>query len=67
METRQRSLVKALIWNLIGLSVMVFVGYLATGSFAMGGSIAVVNTLIGVAMYVVYERFWARIRWGRHV
>lgn len=67
METRRRSIVKAVIWNLIGLSVMVIVGFVATGSFATGGSMAAVNTLIGLAMYVVYERFWAGIRWGRHV
>lgn len=67
METPQRSIVKAVIWNLIGLSVMAIVGFVATGSIATGGRMAAVNTLIGLAMYVVYERFWAGIRWGRHV
>ena len=67
METRRRSIVKAVIWNLIGLSVMGIVGFIATGSFAVGGGMAVVNTLIGLAMYVLYERLWAGIHWGRHV
>jgi uncharacterized membrane protein len=60
-----RSIVKAVIWNLIGLSVMAVVGLVVTGSLAAGGVMAVVNTAIGFATYLVYERIWARIRWGR--
>ena len=67
METRRRSLVKALIWNLIGLAVMAVVGLVATGSAAVGGAMALTNTAVGLVMYLVYERIWSRIRWGRHV
>jgi len=67
METRRRSLVKAVIWNLIGLAVMAVVGLVATGSAAVGGAMALVNTAVGLVMYLVYERIWSRIRWGRHV
>jgi uncharacterized membrane protein len=67
METRKRSLVKAAIWNLIGLACMAGIGFLATGSLVMGGSLALINTLIGFLMYVFYERIWAGISWGRHV
>lgn len=65
METRRRSLVKALIWNIIGLLSMALVGYLVTGSFATGGVMAVINTVIGFSLYLIYERFWAGISWGR--
>ena len=67
METRRRSLVKAVIWNLIGLAVMALVGLAATGSAAVGGAMALINTAVGLVMYLVYERIWSRIRWGRHV
>ncbi|MGR3290125.1 MAG: DUF2061 domain-containing protein [Paracoccaceae bacterium] len=67
MDTRKRSLVKAVIWNLIGLASMALVGYFATGSVALGGKIALINAAIGLACYVIYERVWTRIRWGRHV
>lgn len=67
METRRRSLVKAVIWNLIGLAVMAIVGLAATGSAAVGGAMALINTAVGLVMYLVYERIWSRIRWGRHV
>ncbi len=67
METRQRSVVKALIWNLIGLAMMALVGLIATGSVAIGGAMALVNAGLGLVMYLVYERVWANVSWGRHV
>lgn len=66
METRRRSVVKAIIWNAMGLAVMTLVGLIATGSAAVGGALAVVNTAIGLTLYVIYERIWAGISWGRH-
>ncbi|NRB19083.1 MAG: DUF2061 domain-containing protein [Rhodobacteraceae bacterium] len=65
MESRIRSLVKALIWNIIGLGSMALVGFLATGSIAVGGVIALINTVIGFTLYLLYERIWSRIGWGR--
>ncbi len=66
METRRRSVVKAIVWNAIGLIIMTLVGLIATGSAAIGGVVAVVNTAIGLTLYVIYERIWAGIAWGRH-
>jgi uncharacterized membrane protein len=67
METRRRSIVKAVVWNIIGLAVMLTVGFATTGSVVVGGTLALINTGIGLVMYVLYERVWAGIRWGRHV
>ncbi len=50
----------------MGLTVMTVVGLIATGSAAVGGALAVVNTAIGLTLYVIYERIWAGISWGRH-
>ncbi|WP_297774277.1 DUF2061 domain-containing protein [uncultured Roseovarius sp.] len=65
METRLRSIVKAVIWNLIGLSVMAVVGVAVTGSATAGGVMALINTIIGFSTYVLYERVWSRVQWGR--
>jgi len=65
METRRRTLVKAIVWNVIGLSVMSLVGLVMTGSVKVGGTIALVNTIIGLSTYILYERVWSRIAWGR--
>jgi len=66
METRQRTVVKAVFWNVLGLSVMALVGLGFTGSVALGGAMAVVNAGLGLVFYVVYERLWQQIAWGRH-
>lgn len=65
METRARTLVKALLWQGLGLVVMGLVGLALTGSVLIGGTIALVNTMIGLVTYVLYERFWAHVVWGR--
>ncbi|RBW57878.1 DUF2061 domain-containing protein [Ruegeria sp. A3M17] len=67
METRRRSVVKAVVWNAMGLVMMTLVGLIATGSAAVGGTLAIVNTGIGLTMYVIYERVSAGITWGRNV
>lgn len=65
METHSRTLTKAVIWQMMGLAVMLGVGWALTGSFALGGGIALINTLVGFVTYFFYERIWARIGWGR--
>ncbi len=65
VETKRRTLVKAILWNVIGFTVMSLVGLLATGSAAVGGAMALANTVIGFLSYLVYERVWTRIDWGR--
>ncbi len=66
METRQRSVVKAIVWNVMGLVTMTMVGLFATGSATVSGVVALVNTAIGLTMYLIYERVWAGISWGRN-
>lgn len=65
MDTHRRTWVKAICWQLIGLADMTLVGVLMTGSLALGGSLALANAAVGLAAYVVYERFWGRVSWGR--
>lgn len=66
METRLRSAVKGVVWTLLGLFTMSLVGSIVTGSATAGGLMAAINSALGFTLYLVYERVWARIRWGRH-
>ena len=65
METRRRSIVRAVIWNLIGVMMMTVVGLAATGSVRIGGSMALINAALGLVSYLIYERIWAHVGWGR--
>ena len=64
METRLRSLAKAISWQCLGFLVMAMLGYLFTGSLSSGGALAAVSTALGFVSYLLHERIWARIRWG---
>ena len=65
METRTRSIVKAALWTLIGFVMMTSVGFVLTGSVSLGGQMATLNAGLGMVCYVIYERIWAAVSWGR--
>lgn len=65
METGKRTLVKTIVWQLMGLVSMSIVGLAITGSLASGGTLALINTGVGIVMYISYERVWSKINWGR--
>jgi len=65
LDTPRRTLAKALVWQALGLAVMYVVGWAFTGSVSLAGGMAVANMAIGFSTYLIHERLWARIRWGR--
>ena len=65
MDSGKRTILRAILWNVLGLATMCAVGVAATGSLSVGGGIAVANTAVGSVCYVIYERIWARVGWGR--
>ncbi len=65
METKHRSILKATLWTLLGLIMMTLVGVALTGSATLGGTMALINAVLGFLTYLAYERIWAGIRWGR--
>ncbi|RLJ60521.1 putative membrane protein [Litoreibacter meonggei] len=64
MESKTRSLVKAVLWTLMGFLMMIVVGYVSTGSMALGSGMALANSILGLVNYMIYERVWARVSWG---
>lgn len=60
-----RSVVKALTWQVMGLVVMTLITWSVTGSVAQGGVIAGLGSICGLVTYVMHERVWARVAWGR--
>lgn len=65
METGKRTLVKTIIWQIVGIITMSAVGFAITGSIISGGVLALANTGVGIITYITYERIWSRINWGR--
>lgn len=65
METPKRTILKALTWQALGLVMMTLIGLAVTGSVQAGGFIAVISALTGLVFYILHERLWARVAWGR--
>ncbi|RYH11538.1 DUF2061 domain-containing protein [Tropicimonas sp. IMCC6043] len=62
-----RSIVKALTWQAMGLVVMTAITWAVTGSVATGGAVALLGAATGTVTYLLHERLWARLGWGRRV
>jgi uncharacterized membrane protein len=56
---------KAVSWQILGLLSMVLIGYFFTGSLTAAGSMAIFTTILSSICYVMHERAWNRIPWGR--
>lgn len=67
METRSRTLTKALLWQAMGFAMTILVGWWLTGSAFIGGTLGAVNMVAGLVIYVIYERVWDKVRWGRRM
>jgi uncharacterized membrane protein len=65
LESPARSIVKAVTWQAIGLVTMTLMGWLATGNLVAAGGLAVSGALSGFVCFILHERLWARIQWGR--
>ena len=65
METPRRTLAKAITWQTLGLFTMTVIGFIFTGSVSAGGSLAIASALTGVVCYMIHERVWTRVSWGR--
>ena len=65
MDSRIRSVAKALTWQLIGFFATALAGCLFTGSLRAGGELAGVSAVSSLAAYLLHERLWAAIGRGR--
>lgn len=65
METRWRSVVKALIWRLFSTVVTVCVSLAITHELKYAAAIGIGDLMIKTGSYYVHERIWARMEFGR--
>jgi len=64
-ETHIRTIVKAVTWQLLGLVTMTLIALAVTGDLTASGGLAIVSALTGFVCFILHERVWARVRWGR--
>lgn len=65
METRARSIVKALTWRTGGLLITVGVTWAVTGRPGLAALVGAGDTLVKLFAYYFHERLWLKVRYGR--
>lgn len=65
MDTKIRTIAKAATWQILGLFTMSALAFWQTGSIGGAVSLALSASLTSIGFYILHERAWGRIRWGR--
>ncbi|SFU05147.1 Uncharacterized membrane protein [Pseudovibrio denitrificans] len=67
MDSASRIFTKSVTWQVMGLVSMTLIGFVFTGSVTVGGSIAIVSSILGFIFYFLHELVWSNIKWGRKI
>lgn len=65
METRLRTAIKGVTWQLLGLVTTAALVWFHTGTLAGAFTFAASAGLVGFVMYFLHERVWSLVTWGR--
>lgn len=64
-DTHKRSLLKALTWRLTGSGSTFLISWLITGNLLLASSILGIHFFTNTILYVVHERVWNNVKWGK--
>lgn len=64
-DTWKRSWAKSITWRALGVIILFTIAWALTGDVGQTSVITVVFHAVRVVLYVVHERVWERIGWGR--
>jgi uncharacterized membrane protein len=67
LETRRRSVAKALSWRVVGTLDTLLLSFLVTGRARLAVTISLIEVLTKMALYFAHERAWSRVRYGQDV
>ncbi|MEW5692936.1 MAG: DUF2061 domain-containing protein [Candidatus Hydrogenedentota bacterium] len=65
MDTKLRSMVKSIVWRVIGIIILAVIAYATTSSIKEMTIITLLFHSIRVILYYIHERVWEHINWGR--
>lgn len=61
MESKKKSIIKTFTWRLLATATTFIIGWLVTGSIALGLGIASIEFWAKLVLYYFHERVWSRI------
>lgn len=65
MESRRRSLAKALSWRVLAWCITAGVAYVFTGQATFALTIGFADSLLKIFVYYLHERTWMSVDFGR--
>ncbi len=65
MDTRKRSLAKAITFRIVATVTTVVLVLLITGDITLAGVIGLVDLISKLIIYYLHERAWEKISWGK--
>jgi uncharacterized membrane protein len=61
MESKKKSLIKTITWRVLATATTFLIGWLVTGSIALGLGIASIEFWAKLVLYYLHERVWSNI------
>lgn len=58
--SKKRSLYKTISWRLTASTTTILLVYLATGTFKIAGTVALLEIIVKTAIYYIHERVWEK-------
>lgn len=65
METRRRSVVKAISWRIVAMIAGTITTYIVTRDFDASVEIMIWANIVSTFVYYIHERFWADMGYGK--
>jgi len=65
MESKRRSIVKALSWRFLATIITTMIVWLLTGKAEFAATVGVLDTSVKILLYFIHERIWLRISFGK--
>ena len=65
METRKRTIAKALSWRLLATTVTAVIVLIVTDEVRVAATVGILDTFIKLGVYYIHERSWLRIQYGK--
>jgi len=61
---KRRHIAKTITWRIIASTDTLLIAWVITGSWKIGGGIAIIEVITKMILYYLHERAWYAYNWG---
>ncbi len=66
MDSKSRSITKAISWRIIATTLIGIIAYIFTGAAIQSIELTLTAAVVNTTLYYFHERLWSSISWGRN-